>query len=102
MENVNQHRLVLVKGRKDKKICQKKSKKSEIVPTKLKKWHKLKKKTQIVSGKSVLNGHRTVPVNTTLYIYTLHKKANLAKRELEESLSLSQSKEKERFQKPKK
>ena len=39
---------------------------------------------------------------TYLHRYTFKQKANLAKRELEESLSLRQSKEKERFQKTKK
>ena len=46
-----------LRAEKTKKNCQKKSKKSEIELTKLKKCHKLKKKknTQIVSEKSVFN-----------------------------------------------
>ena len=53
------HRLVLVKYRKDKIFVRKSQKKSEITSTRLKKWHKLKKKTKVMSEKSMLNGHRT-------------------------------------------
>ena len=70
MENINKHRLVLVKYIKRQRNLSKKSKKRhQIVPIKLKKKKNYKnEKKKIVRKKVkniVVNGQLLVPVNTT-------------------------------------
>ena len=65
MGNVNKHRLVLVKCKKDKKICQKKLKKTPNSTYKTEKMTKTAKKDKFFQKKVkkiVVNGHL---VNTT-------------------------------------
>ena len=69
MENVNQHRLVLVNGRKKQKIFVKKSKKyPKIVPVNWKSNINWERRHNILE-KGMLNGHGAVPVNTTLKLF---------------------------------
>ena len=71
LEKVNQHQAELVKGRKDKRYLSEKVLKKKNSTYKTEKVVQIERKDKKnMSEKSVLNGHRAVPVNTTQFNFS--------------------------------